>query len=520
MDVRSFSNGSKKPDTSSIKTTTLLSFVLFAVILVVAIWGLVTFFINTYYETMRTQEAMRLANGLESQYKRNPEDFGDYAIQTAANNRIYIRIDTPDGNSMTYDGTSALKNGSAFGDDIDSISEKLEESPLDSVTETVRDSDTEAYSRLVYASHITRLGETSTLYIIAPLFTDRITTRIIKNMLVYISFIVILIAILLAIMLSRRLSSPIEALTKSATELSKGNYNVKFDGASFTETKELARALNKASYEMERTDFYQKEIIANVSHDLKTPLTMIRSYAEKIIDITGDNPEKRNSDLNVIISETERLNRLVTDMMSVSNLQSNNVELHKETFNLVEAAEDVYESFLVLHDSSGYEIHFHPCKPAYVVGDRTRIIQVMTNFVSNAVKYSGDNKYVDIQLIRSGKKVAFHCIDHGVGIPADEQQHVWDRYYRTSANHERDIEGTGLGLSIVKGILTLHSAAYGVGSEEGKGSDFWFEMETVKKPSAKRKGKDGDDADSADMTDTMELAAEDIEAETADIAEE
>ncbi len=219
---------------------------------------------------------------------------------------------------------------------------------------------------------------------------------------------------------------------------------------------------------------------------------MIRSYAEKIIDITGDNPEKRNSDLEVIISETERLNRLVTDMLSVSNLQSNNVEMHMETFNLVEVAEEVYKSFLVLNSSEDFEIHFHPCKPAYVVGDRSRMTQVMTNFVSNAVKYSGDNKFVDIKLVRGNKKVSFHCIDHGVGIPAEEISHVWDKYYRTSANHERGIEGTGLGLAIVKGILNLHNAKYGVESEEGKGSDFWFEMETVRKPASRSRTSKGE----------------------------
>jgi signal transduction histidine kinase len=320
-------------------------------------------------------------------------------------------------------------------------------------------------------------------------------------MLIYISFIVLVVSLLLAFALSVRLTSPIEKLTRSATELSNGNHDVYFDGAGFTETKELARALNKASYEMEKTDFYQREIIANVSHDLKTPLTMIRSYAEKIIDISGDNPEKRNADLNVIISETEHLNKLVTDMLSVSNIQSNNVQMHMETFDLVQAAESVYESFHVL-ESEGFEIHFHPCKPAYVVGDRTRLTQVMTNFVSNAVKYSGDNKYVEIRLSKTTKKVTFHCIDHGVGIPSDEIGHVWDKYYRTSANHERGIEGTGLGLAIVKGLLNLHGAKYGVESEEGKGSDFWFEMETVKKPAQKKAG--GDDVNSAEETDNQD----------------
>jgi signal transduction histidine kinase len=152
----------------------------------------------------------------------------------------------------------------------------------------------------------------------------------------------------------------------------------------------------------------------------------------------------------------------------------------------------VYESFLALASSEGFDIQFHPCKPAYVVGDRTRMTQAMTNFVSNAVKYSGDNKFIDIRLSKSSKKVTFHCIDHGMGIPAEEIGHVWDKYYRTSANHERGIEGTGLGLAIVKGILSLHGAKYGVESEEGKGSDFWFEMETVRKPSAEEtEKKDG-----------------------------
>ena len=92
------------------------------------------------------------------------------------------------------------------------------------------------------------------------------------------------------------------------------------------------------------------------------------------------------------------------------------------------------------------------------------------------------------ELSKSSRKVAFHCIDHGVGIPSDEIGHVWDKYYRTSANHERGIEGTGLGLAIAKGLLNLHNAKYGVDSEEGKGSDFWFELETVKKPPVKKSG--------------------------------
>ena len=475
----------KRLDTSSIRTTTLLSFLAFAMILVSFLWVLSSFFLDTYYQKVRTQEVIRTASAVESNYRSSRRDFDSYALETAGINGLFIRIDNRDG-SFTYDGSGGLRDDTDFADDIQQISSRLTES-AGSVTETRHSSGSDAAARLLYASRIGSDEDSATLYIIAPLYPDQTTLRIVKSMLAYVTFILLSLACFLAYALSRRITSPIDNLTRSAKELSRGNFNVRFDGASFTETKELARALNKASYEMEKTDFYQREIIANVSHDLKTPLTMIRSYAEKIIDISGDNPEKRNADLQIIISETERLNRLVTDMLSISNLQSNNVEMHRETFDLVEAAEDVFESFKVLGSSQGYDIHFHPCGAAYVAGDRSRIMQVMTNFVSNAVKYSGDSKFIDIQMIRSNRKVTFHCVDHGVGIPAEEISHVWDKYYRTSANHERGIEGTGLGLAIAKSILNLHGAKYGVKSEEGKGSDFWFEMETVRKPSTKSK---------------------------------
>ena len=477
-----------KLDTSSIKTTTLFSFVVFALFLLFVLWGLANFFLSTYYEKARSGEVINAANILETQFRQHRDSFSDYAMQTAGANSIYIRMDTPE-ESMVFDGTRTLSDAKSYAEDVNVISAKLSNSSSSSVSERISDA-TQANTRLLYASQVRAFGANNFLYIVAPLNPDPATIRILRDMLLYISFIVLVVSTALAFMLSRRITQPIDNLTQSATELSTGNYNVKFDGSAFTETKELAKALNKASYEMEKTDFYQREIIANVSHDLKTPLTMIRSYAEKIMDISGDDPKKRDADLHVIISETERLNRLVGDMLSVSTLQSNNLEMHMEAFDIVEAARDVYESFNVLSSSRGFEVEFHPCRSCYVHGDRTRIMQVMTNFADNAVKYSGDDKYIDIKLSRSGKKVSFHCIDHGIGIPSDEIGHVWDKYYRTSANHERAIEGTGLGLAIVKGILNLHNAKFGVDSSEGKGSDFWFELDTVRKPSEKKDKKD------------------------------
>ncbi|MBF1358724.1 MAG: sensor histidine kinase, partial [Mogibacterium diversum] len=319
------------------------------------------------------------------------------------------------------------------------------------------------------------------LYMIAPLYPVESTISILRSQLLYITFITLMIASMLAIIMSTWLSLPIASITKSAVQLSNGNYNVNFNGGIFTETNELARTLNKASYEMQKTDSYQRDLIANVSHDLKTPLTMIKSYAEMINDISGDNPEKRAEHLAVIIAEADRLNKLVSDMLSASRLQSNSAELNMTKFDIVKAATEVEETFEVLNQQEGYNISFNKCKTAYVYGDYDKLKQVMANLISNAIKYCGKDKYVRIELKKVGRNVRFDVIDHGDGIAAEEISHVWERYYRTSANRNRNIEGTGLGLSIVKGILSLHNANYGVESEEGKGSDFWFELATVKK---------------------------------------
>ena len=456
-----------------------MNFILFAIILVALIYVLQGVFMNKYYEQMKSDETRQTALALQEDYKLGTSYFTERARQLSENNGIFIRADF-NGTSVIFDsGTSFDPDTSMFFQECLVAREALRNS--DSGFISLKTTDPNNVSRYVYACNLESTRGNGKLYVIASLLPVQSTISIMRRQLFYISIISLFIAVLLAYLSSNRLSFPIESLTKSAIELSRGNYNVKFDGAGFTETNELAKALNQASYEMQKTDSYQRDLIANVSHDLKTPLTMIRSYAEMIDDISGDNPEKRKEHLHVIISETDRLNQLVTDMLSVSRLQSNSVELNKTNFDIVKATEEVLETFEVLNEQANYNIIPVLCRPTFVYGDEAKIKQVMTNLISNAVKYCGEDKFIKVEVKRQGRKVRFDVVDHGTGIAADEIAHVWDRYYRTSANQGRGIEGTGLGLSIVKGILTLHNAAYGVDSTEGEGSDFWFIMDVVRK---------------------------------------
>ena len=297
---------------------------------------------------------------------------------------------------------------------------------------------------------------------------------------IYITIISSLLALALALYLANRISKPIKRITNSAAEMGRGNYSVKFEGGHYTEITDLADTLTNASQELEKTDMYQKDLIANVSHDLRTPLTMIKSYAEMIRDLSGDNPVKRDAHLHVIIEEADRLNVLVDDMLNMSRMQSKKIVLERHDFDIKSAAGSLLSSYDILVEQEGYKFTFNCPRSIMINGDENKIKQVISNLINNAVKYCGKDKQVIITIKKTGKKMRCEITDHGAGIAPDEINHVWERYYKSSTHHVRPTEGSGLGLSIVREILTLHKANYGVESTVGKGSTFWFELNTIK----------------------------------------
>ena len=203
---------------------------------------------------------------------------------------------------------------------------------------------------------------------------------------------------------------------------------------------------------------------------------MVKSYAEMIRDISGYNEAKRNEHLQVIIEETDRLNLLVDDMFTLSKMQAGVVPVEMKEFDLIAAAGDILNSYELMCEQEGYEIVFNGPLKCIVTGDPSKISQVISNLINNAVKYCGDDKYIEINVAEKDDRVRFSVTDHGLGISEEDLAHVWERYYRVSSNYHRSSKGTGLGLSIVSEILKRHNADYGASSVLGKGSTFWFEL--------------------------------------------
>lgn len=301
------------------------------------------------------------------------------------------------------------------------------------------------------------------------------TVSIIKSQLMVITLILIVFAFIISLFVSRKIARPIDRITASAGNLAKGDFNTEFDGRGYLEVKQLAEALTYAEKELSRVDTMQRDLIANVSHDLRTPLTMLKAYAEMIRDLSGDNPVKRNEHLEIIINETDRLSLMVNDILDLSKLESGRQKLEPSEFEISSKLGEIIDRFKGISEKMGYNINFTPDEKCTVFCDVVKIEQVIYNLINNAINYTGADKQVFVRQINRPDGIVIEVEDTGDGIEPEKIKLIFDKYYR-SENHKREVVGTGLGLSIVKAVLKLHGYDYGVRSVLGKGSVFWFRI--------------------------------------------
>ena len=301
------------------------------------------------------------------------------------------------------------------------------------------------------------------------------TVSIIKRQLMIITILLVILAFFMSLFMAKRIAQPIDNITEASEKLAKGDFNTKFDGRGYLEVKKLAETLSYAEKELSRVDTMQRDLIANVSHDLRTPLTMLKAYAEMIRDLSGDNPVKRNEHLEIIINETDRLSLMVNDILDLSKLESGKQKISPSEFRIGEKLSEIIGRFKGISEKMGYSIHFTPDEEKIVCCDSVKIEQVIYNLINNAVNYTGEDKQVFVRQINRPDGIVIEVQDTGDGIEEEKIKLIFDKYYR-SENHKREVVGTGLGLSIVKAVLKLHNYDYGVRSKLGEGSVFWFKI--------------------------------------------
>ncbi len=312
--------------------------------------------------------------------------------------------------------------------------------------------------------------------IITPLDS---TVETLRTQLMVITAAVLLGAVLLAWLISRRVSRPIIETNEAARSLARGRYDPPEHGSEYREMAELNDTLTLAAHELSQVEHFQHELVANISHDLRTPLTMIGGYAEVMRDIPGEaSPEN----LQIIIDETNRLTSLVSELLDFSRLQTGSSLMEMAAFNLTGAVDSIVQRVARMTEQEGYTVRFEPEERVWILADEKRIGQVVYNLLGNALTYTGEDRTVTVSQKVADGMVRLSVHDSGKGIPAEELPQIWNRYYRTKESHRRAVIGSGLGLSIVQSILEKHGAKYGVESAEGEGTTFWFACETVPKP--------------------------------------
>lgn len=314
------------------------------------------------------------------------------------------------------------------------------------------------------------------LVLISTLNSITETLNVIQSQLIIDSLIVIAISFFVALYLAIKLSKPIDKMSKTAKKWANGDNDVTFVGSDFQELSELADALNYAKDGIAQTSVLQRDLLANVSHDLKTPLTMIKAYAEMIRDISGDNKAKRDMHTKVIIDEADRLTMLVNDILDLSKLQNGMNMPDLKVINLSEVLETVLFRMTDFAENNGFTILTEVEKDLYTLCDRKQIEQVFYNLIGNSINYTGEDKTISVRLKRKGSIILFETIDSGKGISEEKLPTIWNKYYRYADTHQRPIKGTGLGLSIVKTILEGHNLKFGVMSEKDVGSNFFVEF--------------------------------------------
>lgn len=459
----------------SLHTRLCAGFIFFTLIVSGLLWFVeVVLLEKTYYiSKMREVEttAYSLADAMQSS---TTEEFHSYLTSLSVGNQTCIEI--IDGSGRVLYERDVMDRKCLLHGRENSVYYLLS-NLASSETGTIRlrmfdeqiNADTLVFGTLLWEGNTI----TGCILLNTPLEPVGSTVSLIKEVLKAFTILVLVIGMAISFYLSSRLSSPIVRLTRSAQRFANGDYTTRFEGGSYREVDELARMLTYAEDQISKVDTLQRDLVANVSHDLRTPLTMLKAYAEMIRDLSGDNPEKRNAHLQIIIEETDRLTMLVTDILDLSKLENGSIQLEKTTFDISVRMQDIITRYKGVSRKMGYHIRFTPAEPVEVTCDGGKIERVICNLIHNAINYTGEDKTIYVRQLNTPDGVRIEVEDTGDGIEEDKIDKIFDKYYR-SENHKREVVGTGLGLTIVKAILKLHGYRYGVRSQLGKGSVFWF----------------------------------------------
>ena len=441
-------------------------FLIFSILILTILWLFQGIFFDKYYEYSKIQDAKHVANIIKN---NNNDNLQEIINEASLEKEVCIEI-SDDGALPLYSSTYRGK-GCLIGN-INSLIYKSDFINSNTSHKTYKVTNPNYDNKtFVYAI---KLSNNNYAFINTSIEAVDGTASILTKQLVFITFIVLILSFIISFYISKHISKPIIDINEKAKLISK-NKVIDFNtDTKINELNELSKTLELANIELNKTDELRRDLMANVSHDLKTPLTMIKAYAEMSVDLHSNNKEKQEEDMKTIIDETDRLSNLVGDILTLSKMQSSMEELNIEEFDFIELIDNILNKYKYLEELENYHFNFiHKNKNILVHADKSKLEQVIYNLINNAINYTGEDNTVTIK-ITNKDNIKVEIIDTGKGIKKEDIPYIWDKYYKNKKKHKRNLIGTGLGLSIVKQILEAHNYKYGINSTIDKGTTFYF----------------------------------------------
>lgn len=466
----------------------LSAFVLFIVLIFLLVQ---TVFLDDFYRMIKRREVRLSADFLIE----NLEDIAleDYILSQYFREDICIRVVSADGSIIYSSGKQRNCYFSKMSDiEIQNLYQEMIRQTDSEKFEIVEDyrfgdgfskpekkekrSNIPKFSkpeRLIYMKVSESKG---VLVLIDAMLTPMSATKsVLRIQILYVTMLLILAAAILAYILAKKIAQPIIDINRSAKNLISGGYDVEFSPKTYREIVELNDTLKQTSYELGKAERLKRELIANISHDLRTPLTMIQGYAEVMRDLPNENTKEN---VQVIIDEASRLSRLVNDILAISKV-SDGQSMRVEEFCITELVREIIFRCGKLMSNEKYSFEFESEREVKVSGDESKIAQAIYNLLGNAVSHTGEDGKIFVKqeiFNHDVPTVRISVADTGKGIEPQYLEDIWERYYKVEQVHVRSDIGSGLGLSIVKEIMQMHGGTCGVDSELGKGSVFWIEI--------------------------------------------
>lgn len=336
-------------------------------------------------------------------------------------------------------------------------------------------------------------------YFIARMSVENINESMSISNRFYLLFgVILMLAITVAIIFAtRRYTKPLYQLADISKGMSNLNFNIKYTGDRKDEIGILGHSMNEMSDKLERTitelktaniqlhqdikkkeeiDEMRKEFIANVSHELKTPIALIQGYAEGLQDGIIEDPEDMKYYCEVISDEANKMNKMVKNLLNLNQLEYGEIQINLDRFDIVTVVKEIIKNFGLQAENQGVNVRIEDYEPIYVWADEFQIEEVVTNYLSNAFNHVDENKIIEVKIGKKNGIVRVSVFNTGKNIPENEIDNLWIKFYKVDKARTREYGGNGIGLSIVKAIMDRHEKSYGVRNCEG-GVEFWFELD-------------------------------------------